>query len=222
MKYLITLIILFSCTFTNAKRIKIIPETRTVLLREKDSYVEASIFLDKNKRVKTEREKFYYWYGFNAIHVNEGNYSGQLIHGDYSVYDNEHNLLENGRFDFGLKDGVWLSWAADGTVESEIEWNIGEKEGIAKYYKGGVLQREEIYKNNLLHGKTIEYIDGGKPTTVRYKRGELIGTGWWKGFWKRYKARRATRKSEKEKAPKKNRNQSKKKAGKGDIEKIEK
>ena len=95
-----------------------------VRIVEADKIIQAEIKpVNTNLHVKTDR--FYFWYSANAVHSSEGGYSGDLLNGLYNEYYLNKNLKAQGVFKKGLKDGVWKSWNADGTLISVTTWKDG-------------------------------------------------------------------------------------------------
>ena len=44
-----------------------------------------------------------------TILVTQGGYNGRLLNGDFRVFYPNKNLKENGNYQFGLKEGTWIS-----------------------------------------------------------------------------------------------------------------
>jgi len=124
--------------------------TRQVIIRNADSLIYANILLDRTP-LKAENEKTYFWYLPDYINFNRGGYSGQLLHGEYCLYDRNFNLIEKGMIEKGLKTGTWKRWNPDGT-----------------------LQKAAVWKNGLISGTTVYDADGHVADQYRYRKGELM------------------------------------------------
>jgi hypothetical protein len=79
--------------------------------------------ISSNPSIKPGR--FYYWYSAGAIHSTQGGFSGKLLNGQYTEYYPDRNLKEQGNFKKGVKDGLWHSWNADGTLSATVTWRRG-------------------------------------------------------------------------------------------------
>ena len=174
MHYLFSVLIFCVCTLGIAQDIPDIPVTRPVNIHKKDTLLEVSIFVNRKEKVKIDRNKTYHWYAFDAIQHNEGAYEGNLLHGELKRYDAKYRLLERGRFDMGLKDGIWVQWSKEGVITLEQKWESGVLDGSTRYFEAGQLMKEEEYKDNLLHGKIIVYQGNEEAEELRYKKGILI------------------------------------------------
>jgi hypothetical protein len=150
-----------------------IPDTRTVHIQRGDTLEVASILLRKDKNFVPKRNITYHWFAFNAIHKNQGAFSGYLLHDYYKVFDSENRLIEKGLFSYGIKTGKWLKWNGAGQVECESNWKNGYLDGITNYYKNGKLIRSEQYKKGELHGPVTDY-HGSEKKTTSYKNGVLV------------------------------------------------
>lgn len=125
--------------------------TRQVIIRTRDSIIYAGILLDKTP-LKTGNDNTYYWYIPDYINFNRGGYSGQLLHGEYCLYDRNFNLIEKGIMEKGVKTGIWKRWNS-----------------------GGSLLRVETWKNGQLAGTTLVYGPDGELTgEYRYRNGEPV------------------------------------------------
>lgn len=146
------------------------PSIRKVQIHADNHLIETSVLVNTDKKFKINRDHFYHWLAFDKIQINEGGYSGQLLHGSYMVYNNEGKLVEQGQFTHGLKSGVWYLWDDYGNVQQEVKWKSGARNGKAYYYDAGELTRVENYKNDRLNGKVVIYNDDDVKS---YRNGEL-------------------------------------------------
>lgn len=87
------------------------------------------VFHIKEIHKKPSPEKTYFWYQSREIHETQGNYSGKLLHGDYTNHYPTNNLAHKGQFRNGLKTGIWTAWYENGTRKNESGWKKGEETG---------------------------------------------------------------------------------------------
>ena len=148
--------------------------TRIVQLHKEESVQEISVLVNSKKTVQPKRDRVYHWYSFDQVQVNEGAFSGQLLHGIYRLYDLSGRLVEQGRFDMGLKAGLWYKWDKDGKINQETEWKNSRKNGKSTSYHNGRLVREESYRNGLLHGNSILYDLNGNKEVYKFSKGAPV------------------------------------------------
>lgn len=145
---------------------------RQIVVNSKDSLIKATCtyYEKKSKNLKVN----YYWFAENKIHINQGGYSGMPMHGWYEMFINNTNLIEKGKFRYGLKNGKWYRWSSKGTLIGEQTWKNGELHGPFKtIYES---ERKTIignYKNGKLHGKVKVIRQGKEDEIVKYKNGEV-------------------------------------------------
>ena len=151
-----------------------IPVTRSILLHQTDTLIEASILVDKQAEIELEKTRIYTWYAFDKIQTNQGAYSGQLLHGTYKVYNKHDQLIEQGQYYHGIKEGMWSAWDTKGLKTFECSYKDGLKEGEAYYFDNGKLTTKEHYKGGRLHGDVIHYLPDGKQEETKYKHGTLV------------------------------------------------
>jgi|GEM_PF-2388526 len=119
--------------------------------------------------------KRYYWFYQGEVKNTVGNYTGKLLHGSFEKFDRKEALLEKGAFAYGLKDGDWLTWYANGNVATKRHWDEGIRDGdFADYNVNGQTLRKGAYRNGKLHGKVYYYAnDGTIEHTDRYRNGAV-------------------------------------------------
>lgn len=117
----------------------------------------------------------YYWYSNNSIISADGSFSGRLLHGTYTSYYPDHNLLQQGEFDHGLKNGLWTKWYDGGIVKERAHFSNGLLDGVYEFYDAtGLLVMRIQYRNGLRDGKTITYRPNQPDSIVRYRKGNLV------------------------------------------------
>jgi antitoxin component YwqK of YwqJK toxin-antitoxin module len=153
------LLILFSCAGTSFKK------------RISDADYRYEFYtVEEDITVKPNRE--YFWFKGGLVHNSEYGAAGELLHNDYVKFYHSNQLAEAGRYKFGLKEGYWKTWFADGTLQSKTYWNKGQKDGsFYAYGPTGELVEQGSYKNNLKHGRWINYT---LKDTLKYRNGEIV------------------------------------------------
>ena len=100
------------------------PSLREINLNYNDSSINFYVnTLDP--RWKPKQGLRYYWYSMEKINSNIGGFSGKLLQGQYTVYDNDNNMLTQGSFNNGLKDGTWNTWYSNGKLKFTCRWKNG-------------------------------------------------------------------------------------------------
>lgn len=172
MKYYLIVFILFINTFVFAQKQKA-PTQRNIQLYVNDQSIQATVLL-KEKKTKPQEAIDYYWYYNNEIKSNKGGYSGKLLTGSYQVTDKKGNLLEQGFFKKGIKNGVWKTWGSNGELSSINTWKKGIKDGEYKLFQKGKLVEKGSYSKNNLAGKVYKYNADTIISTTKYKNGKVI------------------------------------------------
>ena len=104
--------------------------SREIIIKSGDTVIVANLSTNDEK-IKTSMRKTYYWYRQGQIFHNVGNYSGILLENSYQVFL-ENRLILSGGFHKGTKNGTWLFWNNDGTIDNVL------------YYRKGVLRNKEF------------------------------------------------------------------------------
>ncbi len=83
--------------------------------------------------------------------------------GDHVVKYKNGITSIRGFFRFGKKHGKWASFFPAGTLQSEIEYDNGNRTGKSiVWYPNGKIMYEGFYKNNARAGEWITYDSTGK------------------------------------------------------------
>ncbi|MXV50404.1 hypothetical protein GS399_05415 [Pedobacter sp. HMF7647] len=123
-------------------------------------------------RVKTELDRFYFWYAGNSIQQTQGGFSGKLLNGKYVDIYLTKNLRESGFFKDGLKSGNWMNWYENGRLKDLVGYVGGLKEKrYFRYDTAGIMVESGVYKAGKLNGKQVVF-EGGKQTITMYKAGK--------------------------------------------------
>jgi len=169
-KYGIIVILCLMMVFTS--KAQKVP-SRHITVHGKDTITEVSVVIKRDIEIKLNKKLDYYWYAFDKIRKNQGEFSGQLLNGKYRMYVGDYMLVESGLFDMGLKTGVWTKWDENGVISQLSKYKNGRKQGACQYFKNGKLYKEEEYNNGLLDGKVTIY-KGDNVITEKYNNGNVI------------------------------------------------
>ncbi|WP_417873664.1 toxin-antitoxin system YwqK family antitoxin [Xanthomarina gelatinilytica] len=117
-------------------------------------------YVSSKDNLKLKKELRYYWYENNRVKSSIYGVKGKVLNGRYVKTSlDSGEIMEEGSFFYGVKDGEWK------------EWN-----------KGGGRKRNEVWKKGYLDGKYELYGDNSELLlTGIYKKGKKTG------IWKEYK-----------------------------------
>jgi hypothetical protein len=150
----------------------IVPKTYVINFDRKDSCIKAEVYYE-NPKVKTKKGRFYHWYTKDAFNSTEGDFSGKLLHGQYSCFYGNKNLKEKGIYQNGLRKGTWTRWHPNGVIAEVSNWSNGLKDGIFQLFSTtGVKLLEASYRNGKLHGKVTAWNEGKVITEKKYRNGK--------------------------------------------------
>ena len=124
---------------------------RKVRVSSADGFAYAELGRTEDRIFKSDGKR-YAWYGKGQITHTQGDYSGRLLHGQYAgYYAANKQLMEKGRYAYGLKDGKWMLWAADGKLTETQQWYRGLKNGRTVLYDSVGREKQKIkYRNGVL------------------------------------------------------------------------
>lgn len=123
MRISIIFLLLISFIFCQAQERTNNKTNREVILNSGDSIIMAHI-LHSDKRISTNPRKTYFWYLRGKINRNIGDYSGKLLNGSYQVFLEDRMIL-SGTFNNGMRNGKWISWNNDGSVDKVTMYKNG-------------------------------------------------------------------------------------------------
>jgi antitoxin component YwqK of YwqJK toxin-antitoxin module len=116
-----------------------------------------------------------YWFKNNNLYSTVGGYNGALLHGDYTIMISDSYLFEKGRFEYGVKEGFWVSWYPNGNILSKEQWKHGELQGdFSRYYEDGSIKQTGTFKDNEYHGRIIFYTIHGEESKIQYRKGKMV------------------------------------------------
>ena len=116
MKYLVTILLLFSYIISAQKIIE--PKF------EKEGDLTKVVFFHNNGEI-----------------AQTGYFKDKKCHGNWVSYENTGKKLSMGTYELGMKNGQWFFWKGNNLIEviyeenkiiNVLEWNITEKKLIAK------------------------------------------------------------------------------------------
>ena len=198
LRTIILLVLTFFATLSNAQKDIAIPVNQRIILNYADFTVYANILATENN-IKVSDNLYYYWFSANDIKRTRGGYDGKLLHGVYTEFYLNKNLKEKGQFRYGLKNKEWKSWYINGEYKEICDWSKGKRKGNCRLFnEDGKLSEERSYRDDLLHGKCINYTKGSDPEILKYKNGELVKSKVRKRIFIRKKYKGAKKEANKE------------------------
>lgn len=115
----------------------------------------------------------YHWLKSGKVQTTKGGYEGMLLHGLYTEFYKNGNLLQKGNFKKGLKSGEWRTWHNNGELSSIGEFRQGNRHGeFQEYSTDGILKSKRRYRKGELHGTSYAYSDSA-VTIEKYRHGLL-------------------------------------------------
>ncbi len=139
---------------------------------DKDQHqIRAYIYPDKIKKVKPRKQVFYHYYYQKEIHQTQGGYTGYLLHGNYEVTNDVNQMIQQGQFKNGLKNGEWKEWQGNGTLGAISQWKKGRQHGKLKVYdSNGKLSNTQRYRNGKAKGERTVFQNGKKVKKPKAKK----------------------------------------------------
>lgn len=122
--------------------------------------------------IKTNSLVTYFWHRNGQLRSTRGDFSGNILHGNYQEFDKSGRMLEKGTFYYGTKDGEWKSWNRNGEIIRLENW----KKGFLINRTSFELSKRivENYKQNQLDSRRTTFNDNHKDSVERYRKGVLI------------------------------------------------
>jgi hypothetical protein len=131
--------------------------------------------LDEKSTLKPDEALSYYWFASNKITVTKGGYDGKLLHGQYTSFYLNSNLMEKGEFKNGVKNNRWVIWYDNGNIKEISNWKKGVQCGTFKTYNElGEQTFEANFKNGKLNGKLKKFQLGKVVSEQNYKDNQEI------------------------------------------------
>ena len=118
------------------------------------------------------KNKYYHWFKAQKVLSTQGGASGQLLDGLFESFYENKQLNSKGKFNKGLKNGEWIYWRENGSIERLEHWKNGSKYGKELIYdEKGILTESIIHKCNS-YTKTTFDKDGVILSTKKFKNGK--------------------------------------------------
>lgn len=112
------------------------------IINSPDSICEFNVLSSNEKsNIKVSDKHNYYWFRWGEIHNTQGNFSGTLLHGEYTVFYASKQLKVKGYLNYGLADDEWRFWDKEGKLLRIEYWKKGKLKEVVK-----ILSQQE--KNN--------------------------------------------------------------------------
>ncbi len=155
------------------------PFLHRIIQEEHGKILHYSIIYYQKEIRKTNQKMSYYWFDNGKMQSTQGDFLGNLLHGDYAELDRGGQLITKGSFSYGVKDGSWKSWDRNGKITEYGTWKRGVLIKKVSYTPLGTVI--EYYRSSLLYRKKVIQQDGKVISKERYKNGIIQERG--KGFF---------------------------------------
>jgi len=176
MRNRITLLLLFGALHGSSQKLPKMEAEGRVILQDNDTSYQFYTTKPPSK-FKLELSKDYAWFQQDTILSTQGGVGTRLLHGSFKKMYPSNNLLEEGYYYYGLKDGLWKQWYPNGKLKAHVWWIKGDKKGnFAEYDTTGKVIREGTYRNNVVEGRLVEIDGNGNSKAIFYKDGRKIDT----------------------------------------------
>ncbi len=108
-----------------------------------------------------------------TYYIEEGK---KVEHGIFTKWYDNGQIMIQGTYRHGKKDGVWRECLRNGVPKTEGTYKEGVKEGLwVIFYPGGKKHFEGMYHNDQRDGEWIEYGgDGSVFARTVYEKGRVV------------------------------------------------
>jgi len=137
----ILLTILIAWNTSIAQRMPKLPKTREVVVNVKDTVIKASILI-KKIRTPYKDSVVYAWYGNNKLNYSMNTFPKNPLHGLYTKYDGNKNLIAQGEYKKGLKCKRWIEWDSKGVMTAMYKYRKGRPSGRSKVLVNGTYEKK--------------------------------------------------------------------------------
>ena len=149
-------------------------QTHTFTIRDTSGQIIVSGLLSSFLPKKKDSHSTYHYFYKGQLFQVSGSYAGYVLHGPYQRFDTLNNLIEEGTFKYGRKEGTWKTWYQNGQLAASSSYKKGKKNGESNNFnRQGELIRITHYKNGLLNGRFEEYKNGQLVEKKVYKKGQV-------------------------------------------------
>ena len=117
----------------------------------------------------------YGWVKGGSLFYTQGGYSGRLLDGAFYEFYPNRNLMLEGKYIKGLKDGRWSFWSEKGKLSEIQTWRSGVKHGL--YIKNdslGNLFFKANYKRGSLNGRATQRDSSGRIIKIYFRNSVII------------------------------------------------
>ena len=148
------------------------PLFKSKIFIDKDHHqIQAYIYPTKMDKIKPKKNRFYHYFYHKEIHQTQGDFSGYLLHGDYQVTNDSHQLIQKGQFKNGIKTGEWKEWQGNGTLSATSKWKNGRLHGQMEVFdQNGHLSNTRRYRRGKAKGEITIFQNGKKIKTPKEEK----------------------------------------------------
>ncbi|NQY11239.1 MAG: hypothetical protein HRT71_17210 [Flavobacteriales bacterium] len=143
-------------------------ETTVISMSNDSSYLRFSIY-NSNPKMNPKKILAYAWFKSNKVFVTKGGFDGKLLHGKYTSFYKSDQMMEQGEYKKGVKNGEWMLWKPNGSIDKVINWKGGKLDGTTSVYKGDKIRTEKNYNGGKL---VIEKDKSKNKKSVDWKKKE--------------------------------------------------
>lgn len=80
-----------------------------------------------NPQMDFDENKEYFWYTeFSGVKSTKGGCGGNLLNGNYKLYDDNGNLLNEKNYSLGVAHGNQTEWDSIGNINNKVEYDHGK------------------------------------------------------------------------------------------------
>lgn len=150
-KILLVSVVVMAITVLKGQSLEWQPLTREIVVDQGDSILRFRVLI-KQDQIKVYSNRDYYWHNKGQINKNQGDYAGELLHGDYQVFDADKKLITKGQFDSGLKTGTWKKWNSEGITIRIENYSKGLLNGTLQIFDnlGNLIEERDYHDGNLV------------------------------------------------------------------------
>ncbi|AEA07140.1 conserved hypothetical protein [Lausannevirus] len=105
-------------------------------------------------------------------------YNGSVLHGPFTKWDQNGNVLEEAEYCKGRKHGRFVQYnPSKNTVHLLENYRNGELHGERKVYENGVVRKTEVYKKGVREGEKKVFFGDGKSVnkSLSFHKGKKEG-----------------------------------------------
>ncbi len=122
---------------------------------------------------KVEPNRYYFWSDRTKIFKTYGAANDLVLDGEFTKFYSDGQIFEKGKFDQGLKDGVWRIWNNDGSLQKEEFYDSGLLHGeITTFFNDTTIIQE--YRKGLQHGHKKWVYNDDVVKDEKYRKGHLV------------------------------------------------